>query len=139
MSYKSPYKKGGLFEGASHLLFENAKKLRNNLTASEELLWMYLRKGINGYKFRRQHSLNNYIVDFFCFKAKLVIEIDGSVHNRTDVIENDLIRQKDLENLGYKVIRFSNFEIHNNIDKIIDIISEKINNIINSNTPVNGV
>jgi very-short-patch-repair endonuclease len=55
LSNKSPYKKGGMFEGASHLLFEKAKQLRNNMTGTEEVLWMHLRTGINGFKFRRQH------------------------------------------------------------------------------------
>jgi len=65
---KNPYKKGGMFEGASFLLFEKAKKLRKNMTGAEEVLWMYLRKGIGGYKVRRQHPIGIYIVDFFCYK-----------------------------------------------------------------------
>jgi len=65
MSEKNPYKKGGMFEGASFLLFERAKQLRNKMKGAEEVLWNHLRKGINGYKFRRQHPIGTYITDFF--------------------------------------------------------------------------
>ncbi|HEX6847380.1 MAG TPA: DUF559 domain-containing protein [Chitinophagaceae bacterium] len=97
MSNKNPYKKGGMFEGASHLLFEKAKQLRKKMTGAEEILWLHLRKGLNGYKFRRQHPIGNYITDFFCFKARLIIEIDGSVHNSNEIKENVISRQKALE------------------------------------------
>lgn len=139
MSDKNPYKKGGMFEGASYLLFGKAKELRKKMTVAEEILWMHLQKGINGYKFRRQHPINKYIADFFCLKAKLIVEIDGSIHYKNEVKENDLIRQKDLENLGYTIIRFSNFDINNRIEKVLDTISQKVNNIIKSKTPLSGV
>lgn len=86
-----------MFEGASHLLFEKAKQLRKKMTGAEEILWLHLRKGLNGYKFRRQHPIGNYITDFFCFKARLIIEIDGSVHNSNEIKENVISRQKALE------------------------------------------
>jgi len=139
MTFKNPYKRGGMFEGATHLIFENAKHLRNNMTQSEEILWMHLRTGINGYKFRRQHPIGNYIVDFFCHKIKLVIEIDGSVHNKEDVKENDETRQKDLENLGYYVIRFTNQQVIEQIETVFFNISEIVNNIIQNKTPKIGV
>ena len=139
LSNKSPYKKGGMFEGASHLLFEKAKQLRNNMTGTEEILWMHLRNGINGFKFRRQHPIGNYIVDLFCFKAKLVIEIDGSVHNKDEIKENDINRQKELESLGYTVIRFTNIEIHKQVETVLNKISELLNNIIKTKTPKYGV
>ncbi len=139
LSNKSPYKKGGMFEGASHLLFEKAKQLRNNMTGTEEILWMHLRNGINGFKFRRQHPIGNYIVDLFCFKAKLVIEIDGSVHNKDEIKENDINRQKELESLGYTVIRFANIEIHKEVETVLNKISELLNNIIKTKTPKYGV
>src|SRR5204862_4610532 len=101
-----------MFEGASHLLFEKAKQLRNNMNGTEKILWMHLRNGINGSKFRIQHPIGNYIVDLFCFKAKLVIEIDGSVYIKDEIKEKDINRQKELESLGYTVIRFTNIEIH---------------------------
>ena len=119
-----------MFEGTSHLLFEKAKQLRNKMTDAEEIVWIHLRKGINGFKFHRQHPIGNYIADFFCFKAKLGIEIDGSVHNSHEIKENDIIKQKDLENLGYTVIRFTNIEVHKQVDTVLNKISELLNQII---------
>ena len=139
VSNKSPYKKGGMFEGASHLLFEKAKQLRNKMTGTEEILWMHLPNGINGFKFRRQHSIGNYIVDLFCFKAKLVIEIDGSIHNNDEIEKKDIDRQKELESWGYTVIRFTSIEIHKEIETVLTKISELLNNIIKTKTPTYGV
>ena len=70
MTLKSPYKEGGMFEGATHLIFENANLLRKNMTEAETILWMYLKEGINGCKIRRQHPIGNYIADFFLFQSK---------------------------------------------------------------------
>ena len=130
MSDKNPYKKGGMFESASFLLFEKAKQLRNKMTGAEEALWIHLKKGINGNRFRRQHPIGNYIVDFFCYKVKLIIEIYGSVHNDEDIKKNDIIKQNDLEKLGYTVIRFTNIEVNKQVEKVLDKISEIVNNII---------
>ena len=139
LSNKSPYKKGGMFEGTSQLLFEKAKQFRNNMTGPEEILWMHLRNGINGFKFRKQHPMGNYIVDLFCFKAKLVIEIDGSVHNKDEIKEKDINRQQELESLGYTVIRFTNIEIHKRIETVLNKISDLLNNIIKTKTQGYGV
>ena len=132
MSQKNPYKKGGMFEGASHLLFENAKNLRNNMTGAEMMLWMHIREGINGFKVRRQHPIGLYVADFYCHKARLIIELDGSIHNLKDIQIQDKDRQKDLERWGYHVIRFTNKEIQEGIDRVIDEIRKTINTIINS-------
>jgi cyclase len=129
MSQKNPYKKGGMFEGASHLLFENAKNLRNNMTGAEMMLWMHIREGIDGYKFRRQHPIGLYVADFYCHKAKLIIEIDGSIHNLHDVQLQDKQKQTDLERWGYKVIRFTNKEVQQGVDLIINEIRKTINTI----------
>lgn len=126
MSLKNPYKSGGMFEGVSHIIFENAKKLRDNLTAAEMVLWIQLRKDIESYKFRRQHQIGIYIADFYCHKAKLIIEVDGSIHNKKDVKEADLNRENDLKNWGYKVIRFSNQQIMNQIEYVLECIKKKI-------------
>jgi very-short-patch-repair endonuclease len=69
-----------MFYGAHKIIFGNAKSLRANLTEEETILWRRLKEDIANYKFRRQHSISNYIVDFYCHKLKLVIEIDGSIH-----------------------------------------------------------
>jgi very-short-patch-repair endonuclease len=82
MSLKNPYKPGGMFEGASRLIFANAKHLRKNMTATETVLWMYLKVGIDGFKFRRQHPIGLYIADFYCHKAKLIVEVDQFIKTR---------------------------------------------------------
>jgi imidazole glycerol-phosphate synthase subunit HisF len=81
MPEKSPYKKGGMFDGASPLIFERAKDLRKNMTEAEKVLWFHLKQNSGGFKFRRQHPLGIYIADFYCHKAKLVIELDGTIHD----------------------------------------------------------
>ena len=139
MTLKNPYKRGGMFEGATHLIFENAKQLRNKMTEAECILLMHLKEGVNGYKIRRQHPIGNYIADFFCHKAKLVIEIDGSVHNNEEIKENDIIRQKKLEYSGYSVIRFTNEQVFKQIEVVLKNISEIVNNIIQNKTPKIGV
>lgn len=128
-----------MFEGATPVIFENAKQLRQNMTAAEMALWLHLRKGIQGAKFRRQHPIGIYIADFYCHKAKLIIEVDGSVHNDPDVKANDEIRQQELEKWGYEVIRFSNQEVLSGTDTVLEKISNKVNYIINNQTPNNGV
>ncbi len=78
-----------MFFGASKIIFENAKELRKNMTHAEKILWNHLKVKPNGYKFRRQHPLGIYIADFYCHKLKLVIEIDGSIHDNDEVKLND--------------------------------------------------
>ena len=127
-----------MFEGAAPIIFENAKQLRKNMTDAEKVLWAYLRTGVNGLRFRRQHPIGHYIADFFCHKAKLVVEIDGSIHTGLDIKEKDDIRQKELENLGYFTIRFTNEQVMKDIEVVIKTITEKtveLNKLFNQNTP----
>ncbi|HKZ66050.1 MAG TPA: endonuclease domain-containing protein [Chitinophagaceae bacterium] len=138
MTLKNPYKSGGMFEGASHIIFGNAKHLRNNMTDAEKVLWVYLKAGIEGLKFRRQHPIGLYIADFYCHKAKLIVEIDGYVHNEKNVKEADDARQQELERWGYTIIRFTNDQAINSITDVINMITEKIsylNNLHKQNTP----
>ena len=138
MSLKNPYKNGGMFEGASHIIFANAKHLRKNMTDAENLLWMNLKAGIGGLKFRRQHPIGTYIADFYCHQVKFIIEVDGSIHLDREVKKLDEIRQKDLEGWRYSVLRFTNFQVMNHVEKFVSIISGKISQINNShkqNTP----
>jgi imidazole glycerol-phosphate synthase subunit HisF len=133
----NPYKQGGMFEGASHLIFENAKKLRKNMTAAEMSLWLYLRAGLNGFKFRRQHLIGLYIADFYCHKVRLIIEVDGSIHNLNDIKESDEVREKELDKWGYTVIRFTNEQVMKTTEEVLKIIAEKIsklNNLQKQNT-----
>ncbi|MGC4100060.1 endonuclease domain-containing protein [Ferruginibacter sp.] len=127
-----------MFEGASHLIFENAKQLRKNMTAAEIVLWVHLKAGINGLKFRRQHPIGLYVADFYCHKVKMIVELDGSIHNEITVKQNDERRQKELQNWGYSVIRFPNEEVLATPEIVIEKITKKIlelNNIQKQNTP----
>lgn len=89
---------------------ENRRKdLRKNLTPAEAALWTLLQKNkLNGKSFRRQQSIENYIVDFYCPSEKLIIELDGEVHNNPIAAINDKERDERLQQLGYKVLRFEN-------------------------------
>ena len=108
-----------MFFNADPLLFERARELRNKLTPSEQIFWLRLKEHFPCYKFRRQHPISIYIADFYCHSLKLVIEIDSSIHNLPDVYINDVQRQQDLENLGLKVIRFTNEQVKNQIEEVL--------------------
>ncbi len=96
------------------------KNLRNNCTSAEAFLWKYLKKSqLRGRKFRRQHSIGNYITDFYCPKEKLIIELDGAIHNLPEIIEKDKIRTQYLEGLGFKVIRFENKMVFDHLDQVL--------------------
>ena len=101
--------------------YERARQLRKELTPAELKLWAYLRGNkLNGVSFRRQHAIGNYIVDFVSIKKKLIIELDGSQHIEQE--EYDLARTTYLESLGYKVVRFWNDDVINNINSVIRAI-----------------
>ena len=104
--------------------YENARKLRKELTPAERKLWAYLRGDKLGVNFRRQHAIGNYIADFCSPKAKLIIELDGSQHLEQE--EYDKERTKYLESQGYKVIRFWNNQIMNEIEGVILAITYAI-------------
>lgn len=100
---------------------ETARLLRKNMTNYEELLWERLKgKQISGLRFRRQHPIDIFIADFYCHDARLVIEIDGDIHIQQ--IEYDDGRTAEIEKFGIKVIRFTNSEIVNNIEAVINKI-----------------
>lgn len=104
-------------------LKEFVEENRGNQTPAEEKLWAILRgKKIGGYKFRRQHIIGNYIADFICLNENLIIEVDGSIHQLPENQANDESRTKDLNILGYKVIRFTNDEVLFNSDHVISSI-----------------
>lgn len=115
-----------MFYGASNLIFERAKELRNRLTDSESLLWNHIKGKQLRVKFRRQHPISNYIADFYCHEIKLVIELDGSIHNLPEIASNDLERQKYLEEIGLTVLRFTNRELYHNLNQVLDKIKEAI-------------
>jgi len=116
-----------MFMGASELIFKNAALLRNNLTPAEMLLWGHLKGSQLGAKFRRQHPLGIYIADFYCHQHKIVIELDGGIHNLPEIVKNDLERQLNIENDGIRVLRFKNEEIFNQLENVLATIKQTIN------------
>ncbi len=101
------------------------KALRSNLTPAEAFLWKQLSaRKFEGRKFQRQHSIHNYIVDFYCAKEKLVIELDGQVHMNPAAQEKDAKRDKTLENLGFKVIRFENKMVFDQLPSVLQEIKD---------------
>ena len=108
-------------------LKEFRKELRNNQTKAEAKLWKALRKSqLQGKKFRRQHSVENFIVDFYCPSEKIIVEIDGSIHDNFINNEYDYDRQKQLQKLGFKVLRFTNSEVFKNLDLVLESIKEEL-------------
>lgn len=98
------------------------KILRNQATTGERLLWWQLKQKQIGYIFRRQFNIKNYIVDFCCYKLKLIIEIDGYSHENEESCKHDLKRQTELEKLGYKIIRYKEIEVLKNLHTIVEEI-----------------
>jgi len=97
--------------------------LRQRQTESEKILWFNLRsKKLNGIKFRRQAVISSYIVDFVSFEKMLVIELDGGQHNSPNVIIKDESRTQYLESLGFKVVRYWDNEVFNNLEAILEDI-----------------
>ena len=103
-----------------------ARELRQQKTPAEATLWRHLRNKNLEYKFRRQHPIESFIIDFYCAKAKLLIEIDGETHFQKAQIEYDQARTEHLERLGYKVIRFTNDDIRYNLNIVISKIIEEV-------------
>lgn len=102
---------------------KRVKDLRSNQTGAESLLWTHLRnRQLNNLKFRRQHPIGNYIVDFYCVEAKVVVEIDGDTH--LDRIDYDQTRTEWLERQGLRVIRFSNMDVYDNPAEVLTLIAE---------------
>ena len=99
------------------------------MTFAEQVLWQELRSWrLHGKKFRRQHSFENFIVDFYCAADKLVIEVDGAVHDTPEAVENDKLRDEMLRNWGYTVLRFRNDEVLEKISEVKDKITTYFRN-----------
>jgi very-short-patch-repair endonuclease len=94
------------------------------MTHAEEILWSRLRAHrLDGHKFRRQHALGSYIVDFVCLKARLAIEVDGETHDAASRQALDAKRTTYLEKLGFRVLRFENYQMVEELDAVIETIS----------------
>ncbi|MBR2042101.1 MAG: endonuclease domain-containing protein [Oscillospiraceae bacterium] len=105
-----------------------ARSLRKNMTPWEKKLWyQFLRK--YPVRFQRQKAIGEYIADFYCAKAKLVVEIDGKEHFEKEAYTRDLVRTKELEKFGLKIIRISNFDIHNKFEDVCLYIDSEVKNL----------
>ncbi len=118
--------KENMFYGASHLIFQKAEELRNRMTPAEEVLWKHIHINEWKLKFRRQHPIWNYVADFYCHGIKLVIELDGGIHEVEEVKKYDSERESQLKKMGLTVLRFKNDEVLNNKQKVLAKISETI-------------
>lgn len=106
---------------------EKRKLLRKRQTYTEKIFWLQLRnRQILGYKFRRQYSVDHFVIDFYCPELKLAVELDGDVHNLPEQKEYDIARQKYLEKFGIKFIRITNEEFLGNPNKAFSKIEKKI-------------
>ena len=120
-----------MYFGAKPSIFKLARELRKNETEAEKILWLRINKNqILGFKFRRQHPINKFIADFFCVELKLVIEIDGSIHDITEYHEHDLGRTEILNDFNISVIRFTNDQILTEIDDSIEHLEKMIKYLI---------
>ena len=116
-------KKGEYYTADPHIyvhLKDARKELLLKPTCAESILWYFLRNKKTGYKIRRQHVIDKYVVDFVCLSKKLIIEIDGGIHLQQK--EQDELRTLDLNHIGYRVIRFWNEEVYDNAA----LVAEKI-------------
>lgn len=116
-----------MFYGAGPHLFERAQALRANETLAEKLLWAELSNKKLGAKFRRQHPLYKFIADFYCHSLRLVIEVDGGIHNSEEAKEYDENRTYLISEFDIEVIRFTNEEVVNGIENVINTIQSIIN------------
>ena len=124
---QNPYQDQGMHKGAPPSSFIKAKNLRRNMTMAEKKLWEVLKdKKFKGYKFRRQHPIHIFIVDFYCHELGLVIEIDGEYHNEATQISIDFERSEILKFQDLHVIRFTNDQVLNKIERVMDTLSNYI-------------
>jgi len=111
---------------------DTARRLRANTTGAEDILWRHLRRSpVLGTHFRRQVPIGRYVADFACMAARLVIEVDGSQHAEGPIAESDKERTRWLESEGYRVVRFWNNEITQNIEGVLESIHRSISPTMN--------
>lgn len=119
-----------LHAGAEQHQFKYAKQLRREMTEAEEALWEQLRaRRFLNLKFRRQHPILDFVVDFYCHERKLIVEADGKYHEGGDAQYYDSERTKELQKYDYSVIRFSNEEILNDLDSVLKRLRKRVKNL----------
>ncbi|GAB3552261.1 endonuclease domain-containing protein [Spirosoma fluminis] len=100
--------------------------LRNDATPAEQVLWGYLRGSqLGGRKFRRQHSVGFFVLDFYCPAERLAVELDGAVHDKPDARTYDEERQQAIESLGITVLRFPNDAVFRSVDQVLQTIQQQ--------------
>ncbi len=130
MIYITKSFQGTLNFGAKKEIFENAMELRKCQTEAEKVLWEVLRsRRCGGFKFRRQHPVKEFIIDFYCHRYLLGIEVDGEVHDNDAAKEYDSGRTYELESLGITILRFKNEEVLNNVSKVKAEILHKLDQL----------
>lgn len=117
-------------------LKEKRRSLRNNSTNAEKLLWKYLKsRQIENVKFRRQFSINNYVVDFYTPEIKLAIEADGDTHFKDEEVEYDRRRQRDLESFEVTFLRFTNTDVIESTEFVVENIRMKVMELLSKYPP----
>ena len=104
----------------------SAHENKRKPTLAERLLWERLRRRTLGFQFRRQHIIGDYIADFVCIEKSLVVEVDGDYHNSPEQREYDVIRTRQLEQQGFRVIRFTNDEVIHSIEYVLNTITHNL-------------
>lgn len=105
---------------------DRARELRHKETKAEKLLWKRIRnRQVDGLKFRRQHPIGYYIADFFCFEKRLIIELEGSVHEENEQKEYDTVRKEIIEEWEYTIIYFKNEKVYYKMDEVISVIKQE--------------
>jgi very-short-patch-repair endonuclease len=102
---------------------QRSRELRRDMTPAEKLLWQELRPNKLGVHFRRQQVISGFIVDFYCHKADLIIEVDGDIHDLQQ--KEDILRENTLRALGLRIVRFRNEEVLNNLSSVLEKIKEQ--------------
>lgn len=112
------------------------ERLKDNMTAAESKLWEHLKNKKLGIKFRRQHIIDTYIPDFVALSIKLIVEVDGGIHIKKRIEDRE--RTKRLALIGYKVIRFTNEEVENKVEKVLERIKKEIETLTPPGLPPVG-
>jgi very-short-patch-repair endonuclease len=113
------------------IMKQRRKSLRHSMPKAEVILWTYLsRRQMHGYKFRRQYSVDQYVLDFYCPRLKLAVEVDGESHFKTGAKEYDKIRQEYIETFGIQFLRVTNDNVCHNIEGVVQTIYNNIDMLV---------
>ncbi len=115
-----------MYYGATSFIFQKAEELRKNMTSAERIIWKHVHINQWKLKFRRQHPISNFIADFYCHPIKLIIEIDGDIHDVEEVKQYDEAREQSLKEYGLNILRFKNEEVFKNAPAVLEKIDKTI-------------